>query len=130
MGTEDSPTVEDTEDSPADAVVEDFPAVVVADEALRVTGETPADVAAGENHADVDAENQAIPAPNPTTSNGSSTTSIHQIFIRNQSSDAYKIDERVIKEIVYSSEHCINPNVKLELTIYYKNTTVKTLLTQ
>ena len=77
-----------------------------------------------------DAENQADPAPNPTTSNDSSTSSIHQIFYRNQYTDAYKIDERVLKQIVYSNVQCINPNDKLKLMIYYKNPTVKTILTK
>ena len=33
----------------------------------------------------------------------------------------YKIDEKVLKEIVYNNTKCINPNDKLNLIIYYKN---------
>ena len=40
----------------------------------------------------------------------------------------YKLDERVLKEIVYNNTNCTNPSDKLNLIIYYKNKTASKLV--
>ena len=42
--------------------------------------------------------------------------------------DAYKADERVLKQIVYSNTECTNPQDKLKLITYYQSTTTSTLI--
>ena len=50
------------------------------------------------------------------------------IYYHNQMHTNYKLDERVLKEIVYNNTNCINPNDKLNLVIYYKNKTTSNLI--
>ena len=44
-----------------------------------------------------------------------------KIYYKNQMHDQYKIEERVIKEIILNSTKCNNPNKKLKIVFYYKN---------
>ena len=43
-------------------------------------------------------------------------------------SNAYKVDERVLKRIVYQNTTCTDPDNKLRLIIYYKNLKTKNLV--
>jgi len=43
------------------------------------------------------------------------------IFYHNQMHDNYKLDERVIKDIITNNTKCIDPHQKLKVIIYYKN---------
>ena len=54
----------------------------------------------------------------------------HEIFYKNQFSEAYKIDERIMKEIVHSNVKCKNQSDKLKLTIYYKSSQVSQFLSR
>jgi len=49
--------------------------------------------------------------------NGPETT--HLIYYRNQFSNAYKTDERVMKSIINSNIPCKNPSEVVKLQIYY-----------
>ena len=52
----------------------------------------------------------------------------HTVFYRNQFSFNYKVDERIIKEIVYNNTKCRNDSENLKLVIYYKSTTITNLV--
>ena len=43
------------------------------------------------------------------------------LYYQAQTHANYKIDERMIKSIIYNNTKCIDPNKKLNLLIYYKN---------
>ena len=43
------------------------------------------------------------------------------VYYRNQMHDNYKIDEKVVKEIVKNHVKCIDSNYKINLIVYYKN---------
>ena len=60
------------------------------------------------------------PANNPETT--------HLIYYRNQFSNAYKTDERVMKSIISSNITCKNPSEVVKLQNYYKSRHVKTLI--
>ena len=103
---EHSPTVQVAEDSPTVAVTEETHTVVV-------TGETPANAATEATPTDMDSKDQGDATPNPLIPNVNSTITVHQIFYRNQNTDAYKIVERVIQQTVCANVLCINPNDNL-----------------
>ena len=50
-----------------------------------------------------------------------STTVKHNIYYRNQITDAYKMDETVMKNILRQYVKCNNDNEQLKLIIYYKS---------
>ena len=50
------------------------------------------------------------------------------IFYKNQMSNSYKTDERILKEIVVRNVSCVNNNDELKLKIYYKNKRVNELV--
>ena len=52
----------------------------------------------------------------------------YELFYRNQMSDSYKIDEKILKAIIKQNTKCINENDKLKLNIYYKNEKIANLL--
>ena len=52
----------------------------------------------------------------------------HHVYYRNQFSNAYKTDERVLKHIIRSNTEYKNPQEKLKLIIYYKNPTTTSLI--
>ena len=54
----------------------------------------------------------------------------HTVFYRNQYTDAYRTDERVIRQIIRNNVRCIKPNDTLKLVIYSKNTTIKGLVSK
>ena len=54
------------------------------------------------------------------TGKDANTTNI-KLYYRNYMSPAHKVDERVIREIIFECVHCTNPNDRLNLQIYYKN---------
>lgn len=51
-----------------------------------------------------------------------------QLFYRNHMSSAYKVDERVIHEIINENVTCVNTADRLRLVIYYKNSKTSSLL--
>ena len=51
-----------------------------------------------------------------------------RIYYRNQYSNAYKTDERILKQIIRNNVQCINPNHKLKLIIYYKSSLTTSLV--
>ena len=65
-----------------------------------------------------------LPKPKPTTD-----TDI-EIYYRNQYSDAHKVDEKVLKDIVYNNVKCTRDIDKLKLTVYYKSKTVKSIVSK
>ena len=105
------------QDPPAIAVTEETPTVYI-------TEETPADAVLEKTPADMDSEERGNPAPNLTTPDDNFIKIVQQIFYRNQYTDAYRINESVIKKTVYRNFHCINRIDKLQLTIYCKSPTV------
>ena len=50
------------------------------------------------------------------------------IYYHNQMHSNYKIDERVLKEIIHNNVNCINQQDKINLIIYYKNKTTSNLI--
>ena len=70
-----------------------------------------------------------LPKPKPTTDTDS-TGEVIEIYYRNQYSDAYKTDEKVLKDIVYNNVKCSRDTDRLKLTIYYKSKTVKSLVSK
>ena len=59
---------------------------------------------------------------NPSNNNHDSQNKSNiDIFYEAQTHSNYKIDERVLKDIVYRNTQVVDPNKKLNLIIYYKN---------
>ena len=58
----------------------------------------------------------------------SNNIEIHEVFYKNQFSNAYLTDERVLKSIVNNNVTIVNPDEKLKLTIYYKSFTTTNLV--
>jgi len=54
--------------------------------------------------------------------------SVLQLFYNNQMNSGYKVDERIMKEIVANNIKTKKENEKLNLLIYYKNKKVSNLL--
>ena len=52
------------------------------------------------------------------------------LFYRNHMSSAYKVDERIIHEIIEENVKCVNTTDRLQLIIYYKNGKTSNLLMQ
>ena len=50
------------------------------------------------------------------------------VFYRNHMSSAYKVDERIIHDIIQDNVTCVNPADHIKLIIYYKNAKTKNLL--
>ena len=49
----------------------------------------------------------------------------HKIYYKNYFSSSYKIDERIMKSIIYNNTSCVNEEDELKLIIYYKSSNVK-----
>ena len=47
--------------------------------------------------------------------------SIIPVYYNNQMHCNYKLDERIIKELIYENTKCVNQNDKMNVIIYYKN---------
>ena len=59
---------------------------------------------------------------NPSNNNHDSQNKSNiDIFYQAQTHSNYKLDERVLKDIVYRNTQVVDPNKKLNLIIYYKN---------
>ena len=56
-----------------------------------------------------------------TPNNSNTNTNIIPLYYHNQMHSNYKIDEKVLNDIIHNHTKCIDPNHKLNLTIYYKN---------
>ena len=52
----------------------------------------------------------------------------HDLFYRNQMTSSYKIDEKVLKNIIKQNIKCTNENESIKLNIYYKNRKVSNLV--
>ena len=52
----------------------------------------------------------------------------HDLFYRNQMTSSYKIDEKVLKNIIKQNIKCTNENESIKLNIYYKNGKVSNLV--
>ena len=52
----------------------------------------------------------------------------HLIYYRDQYTDTYKIDERVMGNIVINNVRCNNEKDKLTFIIYYRNSTITSLI--
>ena len=50
------------------------------------------------------------------------------VYYENQTHINYKIEERVIKDIIYNNVKCVNPNNRLDLIIYYRNNKTSNLV--
>ena len=53
-----------------------------------------------------------------------------EVFYMNQFSDAYKTDEKVLKDIVTKNVKCTRQTDNFKLTIYYKSNTVKSIVSR
>ena len=53
---------------------------------------------------------------------------VHTIFYKNQMSNAYKTDEKVLKAILKNNIKCTNDSDKLKVVIYYKNKKTSSLV--
>ena len=51
-----------------------------------------------------------------------------KVYYKNQMTDAYKVDERVLKDIIKRNTKCSQENIDLTLCIYYKNQKTSNLL--
>ena len=101
------------------------------------------------NHSDEDGSNndetsvdqtQPIPTVDPTNASAEAVISTevngdaensdntHRIYYRNQFSLAYKTDERILHQIINNNIECVNPEHDLKLIIYYKNSSLRSLL--
>ena len=61
------------------------------------------------------------------------TTNNHEnevltLYYKNQMSEAYRVDERTIQEIIHKYVTCTNPHNKIRLTIYYNSPKISNLL--
>ena len=54
------------------------------------------------------------------TEEGKSKTPI-KVFYQSQTHPNYKIEERVIKDLIYSNAKCLEDDEELKIMIYYKN---------
>ena len=54
----------------------------------------------------------------------------HNLFYRNQYSNAYKTDERILRNIIKENTQCVDNNHKLKLIIYYKSNTINQLVSK
>ena len=52
----------------------------------------------------------------------------HELFYHNQMTSSYKIDEKVLKNIIKQNIKCTNENESIKLNIYYKNRKVSNLV--
>ena len=52
----------------------------------------------------------------------------HDLFYRNQMTSRFKIDEKVLKNIIKQNIKCTNENESIKLNIYYKNRKVSNLV--
>ena len=83
---------------------------------------------------DIDAEIERIlskynsQAPTTTTTNDQNTGTTYKLYYENQMHDAYKKDERVLRDIIDRNCAPVSPNDKLALTIYYKSPKVSSLV--
>ena len=77
----------------------------------------------GYSNTDVDHEinrqMQQRQQPKPTDKRNTIT-----VFYKNHMTPAYRVDERVLKNIIDSNVTCTEPSIKLDLVIFYKNTKV------
>ena len=79
------------------------------------------------SHTENETENnhQQSRSPHDTsndTNNICTTTGTNiNLYYRNYMSDAYKVDERVLQDIISDCVRCTNPNDRLKIQIYYKN---------
>ena len=51
-----------------------------------------------------------------------------QVYYKNKMSTSYRVDERVLHNIIEKNVKCKQPNTKFRLTIYYKNTKIGGLI--
>ena len=51
-----------------------------------------------------------------------------KLYYKNQMSSAYKMDEKVIKDIINRNVKCTNKEMEVQTVIYYKNSKVKNLV--
>ena len=51
-----------------------------------------------------------------------------KIYYENQMHQNYKLEERIIKDLIYENTKCVNPQEKLTLIIYYKNLKTSNLI--
>ena len=56
--------------------------------------------------------------------------SITILYYKNQYTDAYKTDDHVIKQMIRNNVKCNNSRDKLKIIIYYKNSSVSSVLTK
>ena len=75
-----------------------------------------------------DASSDPAHHANPPDNASADDENIHHVFYKNQYNDSYKIDERVMRQIVYNNVRCVNPKERLKLIIYYKSQTVTSLV--
>jgi hypothetical protein len=67
-------------------------------------------------------------APSQPSTNNEPTKTDHKVFYCNQMSSAYKADERALHSIIDRNVLCRSPNDSLKVIIYYKNKTIKQLV--
>ena len=61
--------------------------------------------------------------------NSNQTVLLNKIYYKNQYSEAYKTDERILRQIVKNNTTCTKQNERIQLVIYYERNTVSNLIT-
>ena len=55
---------------------------------------------------------------------------IHLVYYKNQYNASYKTDERVLRQIIRNNVRCYRPSDKLKLVVYYKSSSISSLITK
>ena len=82
----------------------------------------------GYTNTDVDAEIQKQMNRIQHPKQNKNKEQVIQVFYKNQMSPSYRVDERVLRGIIRKNIKCKQPNTRLQLTIYYKNTKIGGLI--
>ena len=79
---------------------------------------------------DTDQLSRVDPQPNVDMIRSSDEGMMLLIYYRNQYTETYKIDERVMKNKVQNNVRCNKKKDKLKFIIYYRNSTITSLITK
>ena len=72
-------------------------------------------------------DNKSKPPENQQSENNEEIKT-HKLYYKNQYSDSYKTDERILQAIIQNNVKCVNNKDNLKLIIYYQSATSKSLV--
>ena len=75
----------------------------------------------GYSNRDFDRELHKIVNPRPQNNEPMNSGTTHKIYYCNQMTDGYRVDERVLRDIISVNTSCVKAEEDLKLIIYYKN---------